>query len=432
MKYWLYPYQEDIKIISGNRPHNNEVVIGKKFADEVIKIYGYDKKDYDSVIGFKINNYIVSGVVENETMTAYFNPILMYMTDKQNNRGNIIMIDKLDYYNGAYKIISGNKAISNNEIIIDKSYANLNSLNVSDTIRLGNNSYIISGIFEELNKVDVPSILANDALLYGKTVNPANNTISNTKHSFTLTYLPKNEYEIILGRQPMEKSECIVHVGSNLDIGESIYGYKIVGKYNKLYDSGSLGSNFMFDDIVIISSYNYSNTKYELAYEFNDAAKEFFEDNKYTIYNLDDYQRYAIRKKHQTSNVALIVFSAFLLGAGVLLTYLTNRGRLISEIHTIGVYRSIGKSRKCLIYQKIGYNFLMTSVSTIIGYAVSWIIYGISNNITKVYQEIVPINPLILIIGIVVLYCIGIFIGVVPTVSLIKKTPAEINSKYDI
>lgn len=432
LKYWLYPYQEDIKIISGNRPHNNEVVIGKKFADEVIKIYGYDKKDYDSVIGFKINNYIVSGVVENETMTAYFNPILMYMTDKQNNRGNIIMIDKLDYYNGAYKIISGNNAISNNEIIIDKSYANLNSLNVSDTIRLGNNSYIISGIFEELNKVDVPSILANDALLYGKTVNPANNTISNTKHSFTLTYLPKNEYEIILGRQPMEKSECIVHVGSNLDIGESIYGYKIVGKYNKLYDSGSLGSNFMFDDIVIISSYNYSNTKYELAYEFNDAAKEFFEDNKYTIYNLDDYQRYAIRKKHQTSNVALIVFSAFLLGAGVLLTYLTNRGRLISEIHTIGVYRSIGKSRKCLIYQKIGYNFLMTSVSTIIGYAVSWIIYGISNNITKVYQEIVPINPLILIIGIVVLYCIGIFIGVVPTVSLIKKTPAEINSKYDI
>lgn len=432
IKYWVYPYQEDIKLLSGDRPHNNEIVIGKKLADEVIKIYGYDKSDYDSVIGLLFNNYLVSGVAENETMTTYFNPILMYMTDNTNNRGNIIMIDKIDYYHEAYKLIDGENPVSKNEIIVDKSYAKLNSLDVSDTIKLGTKMYIISGIFEELNKVDVPTILANDKDLYGKTVNSSNNILYDTKHSFKLTYLPKNEYEIVLGRNAMEKGECIVHVGSNLEIGESIYGYKIVGKYNKNFNSGSLGNNFMYDDIVIIYGYNYVNKNFKLAYEFNDAAEEYFNENGCTIYDLADYQRFAIRKQHQTSNIALVVFSIFLLAASVLLTYLTNRGRIINEIHTIGVYRSIGKSRKCLVYQKLGYNFLMTSVSTIIGYAASWIIYGISNNITKAYQEVVPINPLILILGVIVLYCIGIFIGLIPTAALIKKTPAEINSKYDI
>ena len=116
----------------------------------------------------------------------------------------------------------------------------------------------------------------------------------------------------------------------------------------------------------------------------------------------------------------------------VLLTFLINRSRIINEIHTIGVYRSIGKSRKCLIYQKIGYNLFMTSVSTIIGYSISWGIRGISNSVTENYTNIVPINPLIVILGVIVLYSIGIFIGLLPTISLIKKTPAEINSKYDI
>ena len=51
---------------------------------------------------------------------------------------------------------------------------------------------------------------------------------------------------------------------------------------------------------------------------------------------------------------------------------------------------------------------------------------------TENYTNIVPINPLIVILGVIVLYSIGIFIGLLPTISLIKKTPAEINSKYDI
>ena len=82
--------------------------------------------------------------------------------------------------------------------------------------------------------------------------------------------------------------------------------------------------------------------------------------------------------------------------------------------------------------KKFGYNIFMTSVSTVIGYVAAWIFSGFSNSMTKMFQEVVPTNPLIVILGIIVLYVIGIFIGLIPTKDLIKKTPSEINSKYDI
>ena len=429
---WSFPYQDDLVLIAGNRPYGKEIVIGKALADELISNLGYDKKDYDSIIGYELYTNTICGVTDKDTMSLYYNPIDLYFNAYSNNRNNNIMINCLNYYLDTYTLISGENPVSKSEIIIDKVFANSENLIVSDTLKVGSKNYKIVGIFEEKNIVDVPSILALDSSLYGYTFNSSNNSISKTKHSYELTYLPNNEYEIVKGRDVLKKGECIVHVGSNLEIGESIYGYKIVGMYNKSYNSGSLGNNFMYDNIVIVSIYNYTNRNYSLAYEFNDGAKEYFDNLNYKLYDLDDYQRFAIKRAHQKNNVATIVFSIIFLGVSVLLTFLINRSRIINEIHTIGVYRSIGKSRKCLIYQKIGYNLFMTSVSTMIGYAVAWGVRGISNSVSESYTKVVPINPLIVILGIIVLYSIGIFIGLLPTISLIKKTPAEINSKYDI
>lgn len=429
---WSFPYQDDFVLLAGNRPYGKEIVVGKALADELINILGYSKKDYNSVIGYKHYEYTISGVVDKDTMSFYYNPVNLYYNNSSNYRNTGIMIDCLNYYLDTYTLISGTNPVSKDEIIIDNNFAISKNLTVTDNIKIGNKYYKIAGIFEEKNLVDVPSILTLDANLYGYTFNSLNNSVSKTIYSYELTYLPDNEYEILKGRDVLKKGECIVHVGSNLEIGESIYGYKIVGMYNKSYNSGSLGNNFMYDNIVIISIYNYTNGKYSLAYEFNDGAKEYFDNLNYKLYDLDDYQRFAIRRAHQKNNIATIVFSSIFLGVSVLLTFLINRSRIVNEIHTIGVYRSIGKSRKCLVYQKIGYNLFMTSVSSIIGYTIAWVIRGLANSVTENYTNVVPINPLIVVLGVIVLYSIGIFIGLLPTISLIKKTPAEINSKYDI
>ena len=140
----------------------------------------------------------------------------------------------------------------------------------------------------------------------------------------------------------------------------------------------------------------------------------------------------AARKNHNYDNVALLIISMVLLGVVIMLTYLTNRSRIVNEIKTIGVYRSIGKSRNCLIYQKLGDNILTTSISTVIGYTLAWVINSFTSEVTQIYSEKVPVNTFIIILGVVVLYFIGIVIGLIPTKSLIRKTPSEINSKYDI
>ena len=243
--------------------------------------------------------------------------------------------------------------------------------------------------------------------------------------------MPENEYDIVLGRDVSANYECIVHVDSNLEIGQNILGYEIVGMYTKNYENGSIGNNYMYDNIVLTDGYSMINNE-DFVFKFNENADVFFKENKIKVHDLADYQRIAIRRHHMEENIALLIVSLFFIGASIMLTFLTNRSKIINEIKTIGVYRSIGKSRKCLLYQKIGYNLLMTSVSTIIGYSIAWIFSGISNRFTGAYQEVIPANPFMIIIGIVVLYAIGIFIGLIPTKSLIKKTPAEINSKYDI
>lgn len=428
---WGYPYQDDLKVIVGKRPYNNQIVIGTKLADMLLDIYGYGKNDYNKLLGLEYNGYLISGVVENDTMSVYYNPMLIYYGVKQNSRNDFHMIGNLNNYEGAYELISGNNPLNNNEVIIDKVLAEEININISDMIKLGDNDYKVVGLYKENNLVDLPSVLTTNVNLTGKTINLIDNSLYRTSYVYSFIYLPKNEYEILSGRAPITGNECIVNAEANLSIGESIKGYKIVGIYNKNYESGTLGSDYMYDNIIILNGENLLRNDF-ITFIFTDDAVDYFKEKNCRVLSLSEYQKIALRKQHNIDNIGLLVVSLFLLGVVVLLTYLTNRSRIINEIKTIGVYRSIGKSRKCLVYQKLGYNILMTSVSTVIGYVAAWIFSGFSNSMTKMFQEVVPTNPLIVILGIIVLYVIGIFIGLIPTKALIKKTPSEINSKYDI
>mgnify|MGYP006314189009 FL=1 len=105
----------------------------------------------------------------------------------------------------------------------------------------------------------------------------------------------------------------------------------------------------MYDNVLIISGYNYIQSHYEITFEFSEEADEYFNHLEYEIYDHASYQKIAAKKQNISSNVSMIVLSIVLFSVFILLTYLTNRGRIINEIHTIGVYRSIGKSRKTLI-----------------------------------------------------------------------------------
>ena len=432
IKHWIYSYNSDMKLICGSRPYNEEIVIGKELADKLITIYGYKNRDYQKLLGMMFNNRIISGVAEKETDSLYVNPITIYNYLSSNGRGRTITIDNIGYFNGTFTLQSGRVPTNSKEVIIDRVFALENELKVNSSIKLGEDTYTIVGIFSEENIVDVPSILTVDINIFGKTLDILDWTLTDNKFTYEPIYLPSYEYEIVEGRKPLNNNECLVNVSSPLQVGSSIHGYRIVGKYAKNYNDGTLGNTFMYDNVLIISGYNYIQSHYEITFEFSEEADEYFNHLEYEIYDHASYQKIAGKKQNISSNVSMIVLSIVLFSVFILLTYLTNRGRIINEIHTIGVYRSIGKSRKTLIYQKIGYNFLMISISSVIGYSISWIINHFVNGFKDLFAPVAKVNFLIVLLGILALYVIGIFIGIIPTLSLIKKTPSEINSKYDI
>lgn len=432
VNHWIYAYNSNMKLVAGTRPYNDEIVMGKALADKLITIYGYKNGDYQKLLGMMFDYRVISGVAEKETDSLYVNPISIYNNLSSNGRGRTITIDNAGYFNGTYTLESGKVPSNSEEVMIDKVFAIDNNLDVNNSIKLGDNTYKIVGIFSEENIVDVPSILAIDINIFGKTLDTLDWTLTDNKFTYEPLYLPSYEYNIVEGRKPLNRNECLVNVSSPLQVGANIHGYRIVGKYSKNYNDGTLGSAFMYDNVLIISGYNYIQSHYEITFEFNDKAEEYFNNLDYKIYDHASYQKVASKNQNISSNISAIVSSIVLFSVFILLTYLTNRGRIINEIHTIGVYRSIGKSRKTLIYQKIGYNFLMVSISSVIGYIISWIINHFINSFKDLFIPVAKVNFLIVLLGILALYAIGIFIGIIPTLSLIKKTPSEINSKYDI
>ncbi len=112
--------------------------------------------------------------------------------------------------------------------------------------------------------------------------------------------------------------------------------------------------------------------------------------------------------------------------------YFIMRSSLLSRIKEVGIYRAIGVSKKNLIFKFFMEALLMTTLTVLIGYAVtSAFIFGclsMSSMMSAVFFYPVWMAAAVLLI----LYFICLFFGTLPITSLLKKTPSEILAKYDI
>ena len=237
----------------------------------------------------------------------------------------------------------------------------------------------------------------------------------------------------LLKHKVKNNNECLANVNSGLKIGDRINNYVVVGLYKKNFNDGTVGNNFCFDSIVIGNGNTLLTEKTQAAFKFTSEAEEYFKEFDYNIVSLMDYQSNYVRKEHQSEQITVPIMFAVLLLLVVVLTYFSNRSKIIGEIQNIGVLRSIGKSKASIINQKIFYNIIQTSFSSVIGYAVAWVFYYYFANAFGAITNSTPdINVFMLILGIVIIYLINVFVGILPSVFLLKNTPSEIISKYDI
>jgi len=155
-------------------------------------------------------------------------------------------------------------------------------------------------------------------------------------------------------------------------------------------------------------------------------------DSEYEAFNSYESQRnYSIDQ--QRENVAARIQSIVITLVGIVIyIFFMMRSSMLSRIKEIGIYRSIGATKRDIFKIFLGEIFWFTTLGSLTGYlAMSLLI----NRIQNMLGDIISIFyfPIYYFVGgIIAIYLINIIFGLLPIFTLLNKTPSEINAKFDI
>lgn len=112
--------------------------------------------------------------------------------------------------------------------------------------------------------------------------------------------------------------------------------------------------------------------------------------------------------------------------------YFIMRSSLMSKVKEIGIYRAIGVSKKNLIYRFFIETLVLMTSTFFVGYLIcSLMIANIYKN-NYFMKSLIYYPAWLAIILLILMYIIGLIVGILPIMKLLKKTPSAILTKYDI
>ena len=149
------------------------------------------------------------------------------------------------------------------------------------------------------------------------------------------------------------------------------------------------------------------------------------------LYTPADFRREAMTEQ-RASIISNAIELAVFLALMSLCMYLIMRASMMGRIREIGIYRAIGVSKPNLIFRFFVESLAVTSLTVLIGYLFSTCL--ISAWLIKVplvgNYFYYPAWMALAVLGL--LYGIGALCGTLPVLRLLRRTPSEILSKYDI
>jgi ABC-type lipoprotein export system ATPase subunit len=127
----------------------------------------------------------------------------------------------------------------------------------------------------------------------------------------------------------------------------------------------------------------------------------------------------------------LWVFSLVIVIITLIALFFVLRASLAERITEIAVFRALGVRRIDIIKTFIVEIFVISTVSFIVGYIFG--IYYFTNVNTVLYDSNLIIFPAVfMVLGGLFIYGVSQLIGLIPVWSLLRKTPAQIMSSYDL
>ncbi len=127
-----------------------------------------------------------------------------------------------------------------------------------------------------------------------------------------------------------------------------------------------------------------------------------------------------------------LVFAGFIIGAMVLSFYFVIRSSMIHRIYEIGVFRSLGTKKRHILKRFVYESAIITTFSSLLGYILMNYLLINTQAFFGDDLRIVYISLQTIIVGLIVIYGINILSGMIPVYVLLRKSPAQINTQYDV
>jgi ABC-type lipoprotein export system ATPase subunit/ABC-type antimicrobial peptide transport system permease subunit len=131
------------------------------------------------------------------------------------------------------------------------------------------------------------------------------------------------------------------------------------------------------------------------------------------------------------NSVPYLLFAGLFLAASAIGTFFILRSSLLARIYEISVYRALGATKKDLRKIYLIEAFIVTFVTSLWGFLISNILLIRLQVMTSEFTDVIRVTPFSFALGLIIVFGINIVSGVLPVSNLLRKTPAEIISKYD-
>lgn len=463
-QYNIYVNVFDLSLISeypllcGRLPTNNtEIVIGKKVADKILKNIDNKNAGYEYLLGKGQNKYdkkIISGITSKDSYAVYYNDYqnINVATSQYDNNGMTFtrILGYKDYEKDYYEVVYGKDLTDeDNQFLINIDNIELNSnqyqtylennktKNFTDLDNKAINFKAVGLIKSKVDYIKLPSYIVNK-----KDLQLLNLDLKERQ----IAYSNKNiNYEIIEGRDIKSALEGLVCCYNDINIGDKIGEVTVVGKYclksgfDKEYIN-TLEETILVNDKTIfylksgISDLaNYEGIRYFTSKDIN-KLKSFFKQKGYNIDNIYKLGYLNVKESAQENRKQLLPILIILVAIVPIYTYFSMRSKMIKDIYNIGVNRELGFSRNRIIKKYIIETIVLTLFTSVIGYLVTTIIYGIianfANTVGFSFANIFLTSSTYILLLLLIL--LSAIIGIIPIINLLRKTPSEIVSKYDI
>ena len=288
-------------------------------------------------------------------------------------------------------------------------------------------------------RTESPIVILQDESIYSFLLNEA------MSESFARSTL-NDRIEIVQGRDILNNDEVIVSEYSGFNLGDKLdfFGdgilYEVVGLFsaadNEFGYNGTFGLAFadeVFIDSTLEKVFEWQMYEYFLFYvEDVEQAKQDFEEKGYELFNSFEKQLIDYNEDVRDQNANRISQIVVIIVGIIIYIFFMMRSSMLNRIREIGVYRSIGATKRDIYKIFFSEIITFTTVGSLTSYLLmTYIVNEIQNQIAD-FTRAFYFPFYLFITGIIGIYLVNLIFGMLPVFTLLRKTPAEIIAKYDI